>query len=182
MKCALIRILPFALTLFIGLSLGSFSWRPGSLQVRGGRREKLNDTPYSRTWLVIHYQPTPSFAQESAETGREPCTGASLRVRFEANGKVSEAIPEEMSVQDDDCVAAAVRAARQIVFTPASENGKPVSVWATVSYGYGQMHFTGVDKKGRRFCVTSRSQVVSPVEIVSVEGAKETEGWRVVYE
>jgi hypothetical protein len=182
MKCALTRVLPFVLTLCIGLALGNFSGRPGFLQVGAGQREKLNDTPYSRTWLAIHYQPQPSFPQESAETGSEPCTGANLRVRFDANGKVSEATPEETSAQDDDCVAAAIRAARQMVFTPASENGKPVSVVATVSYGYSQMHFTGVDKKGRRFCVTNRIPVVSPVEIVSVEGAKETEGWRVVYE
>lgn len=181
MKCALTKIVPFILTLFVGLALGSFSWLPSFPQLRAGQKEASKGEPYSRTWLVIHHRPQPSFPQAAAEADDEPCGGASLRVRFDANGTISEVMPEETSVADD-CTAPAIVAARQIVFTPASENGKPVSVVATVSYGFGKMHFTGVDKKGRRSCVTVRSPVGSQVEIISVEGAKETEGWRVVYE
>jgi hypothetical protein len=181
MKFALTKILPFVLTLFVGLALGNFFRLPGLLQVAAGQKEASRAAPYSRTWLVIHDQPLPSFPQEAAETDAEPCTGARLLVRFDANGTISAVKPAETMLAVD-CAAAAILAARRIVFTPASENGRPVSVVATVSYGFGQMHFTGVDKKGRRFCVTSRSPVGSQVEIVSVEGAKETEGWRVVYE
>jgi hypothetical protein len=170
------------LTLFVGLALGNFSWRPGFLQVGAVQRKASKDTAYSRTWLVMHYQPPPSFPQAAAETDHEPCTGVRVRVRFEANGKVSQVTPEETSAPEDDCIAAAVRAAEQIVFTPASENGRPVSVVATVSYGFSLMHFRGVDKKGHVFCVTSRSPIGPQVELVSVEGAKETEGWRVIYE
>jgi hypothetical protein len=186
MKCALTKVLPFILTLFVGLALGNFfSGRLGWHQVKDRELETPRNTRQERTWLVIHHQPQPSFPEESAENGLEPCTSAILRVRFDASGKVSSVIPEDVSPQveeEDACVVAAVSAARQIIFTPASENGKPVSVVATVSYGYSQMHFRGVDKKGRVFCVTSRHPISSPVEIVSVEGAKETEGWRVIYE
>jgi hypothetical protein len=185
MKCTLTKVLPFILTLFVGLVLGNFSGRPGFLQVGAGQREVSKKMPYSQTWLVIHHQPPPSFPEEAAETGLEPCSSAILRVRFDANGKISNVTPEDVGPQveaEDDCVAAGILAAQRIVFTPASENGKPVSVVARVSYGYSQMHFRGVDKKGRVFCVTGRQPIGSPVEIVSVEGAKETEGWRVVYE
>jgi hypothetical protein len=105
-----------------------------------------------------------------------------LRVRFDASGRVSKATPEDADAPDG-CVAPAVLAASQIAFTPASENGRPLAVVATVTYGFSEMRARVMDKKGHApYCVTRRIPVSSPVEIVSVEGAKETEGWRVIYE
>lgn len=182
MKCALTKILPFLLTLLVGLVVGNFSWRPGFLEVGAGQQKASKDTAYRRTWLVIHYQPPPSFPQPVAGTSDDACSSTSLRVRFDVNGKVSKVLPENID-EPQDCVAAAIEAARQIVFTPASENGKPLSVVATVSYGFSEMRVRVMDEKGHApYCLTRRSPVVSPVKIVSVEGAKEAEGWRIVYE
>jgi hypothetical protein len=182
MKCALTKIVPFILTLFVGLALGNFSWRPGFLQVGAGQREVSKDVPYSRTPLMIHYRPLSSIPQKAAKLDSEPCRSASVRVRFEANGKVSQVTPEHASAPEDDCVAATASAARQIIFTPASENGKPLSVVATVSYCYSYEYLRVVDKKGRVSTVPGWRPVCALVEIVSVEGAKETESWRVIYE
>jgi hypothetical protein len=180
MKCALTKILPFILTLCAGLALGNFSGRLGWYQVRDKGQETPGNTRQGRTWLVIHQQPHPSFPEEAGETERAPCS-VRLRVRFDVDGKVSKAIPED-SDAPEDCVAAATVAARRIVFTPASENGKPVAVVARVSYGFGEMRVRVMDEEGRLSCLTSRHPIASPIELLSVEGAEETEGWRVVYE
>ena len=178
MKCALTKILPFILTLFVGLALGNFSWRPGFLQVGAGQQEASNDAPYSRTPLVIHYRSWSSLPQKTTKIESEPCRSATVRVRFEADGKVSQVTPKDTSAPEDECVAATVRAARQIIFTPASENGKPLSVVATVSYCYSYEYLRVVDKKGRMTAVPGWRPFCALVEIVSVEGAKETESWR----
>lgn len=181
MKCALTKFLPFILTLFVGLTLGNFQRRPNP-QPRfvTGHHEARDNMQQGRTWLVIHYQPPPSFPQES-ESSSAPCA-VRLRVRFDVDGKVLKALSEEATAPED-CVAAAALAARQIVFTPASENGKPVAVVAIVSYGFSEMRGRVMGEKGDApYCLTRRSPMSSPVEIVSVEGATETEGWRVIYE
>jgi hypothetical protein len=180
MKFALTKLLPFILTLCAGLALGNFPTRTGFHEAQTASPETRRNIQHSRTWLVIHYQPHPSFPEAAAEMNGEPCS-VSLRVRFDADGTISKALPENIYAPEA-CVAAAVEAARRIAFTPASEDGAPVSVWATVSYGFNEMIARVSDEKGRPYCVTSRRPFSSPVEIVSVEGAAETEGWRVVYE
>lgn len=182
MKCALTKILPFVLTLFVGLALGNISWRPGFLQVGAGQREASEDAPYSRTHLVIHYRPLSSFPQKAAKIDGEPCRSATVYVRFEADGKVSTVVPINPSAPEDECVAATVRAARQIIFTPASENGKPLAVMAAVSYCYIYEYMTVADKKGRVSTELGWRPSCAPVDIVLVEGAMMTEGWGVVYE
>lgn len=182
MKYALTKILPFSLTLCVGLVLGNFSWQPGFLQVGARQPEASKGAPYSRTHLVIHYRPMRSFRQKSAEIVSEPCRSASVYVRFEADGKVSTVVPKDTVAPKDECVEATVRAARQIIFTPASENGKPLSVVATVSYCYIYEHLTLADKKGRLSTGLGWRPSCAPVDIVLVEGALMTEGWDVVYE
>jgi hypothetical protein len=182
MKCALTKALPFVLTLCIGAALGSFQWRRGFQRDSAPPRQTTpgRATQHSRTWLVIHHQPPPDFPSEAATGSDEPCS-ARLRVRFDADGTVSEAISEDAAAPEG-CVAAAVEAAGRIRFTPASENGKPVSVVASVSYGFSEMRIRVLERNGSLSCRTNRQPVSSPIEIVSVEGASESEGWRVVYE
>jgi hypothetical protein len=129
MPVMLKRVLPFVSTLIIGAVLGSFM---NSAHVRTGNAVHSASGQrivHSRTWLIIHSLPSTDYA------GRYPYDWQSfshLRVLLDANGNVSRVVPtlETYDVMPEEMIDAA----RKIEFTPATRDGKSISIWIDVEY------------------------------------------------
>lgn len=131
-KCFLKRVVPFALALLVGVTAASLlgSRGPRARKWQGHWREENR----SRTWLVIRSMPAAKYAKE----GGPMCEGCSVRMRvmFGTDGTVSgnefQLGPSSYPLIED-----ATTAARSITFTPATWNGRPIPVWADVTYACG---------------------------------------------
>lgn len=175
------RVLPLTLCFAVGLGLAAAGASVRSAKRRGIDRQPVASETHgreahSRTWLVIRSRPKANFSEAVAGNAF-----VHLRAKLGADGTVSEIEPISANVADGS-VAEAVNAARLITFTPATEDGVPLSVLAEIRYDLGRMHATGVDGEGRRFCLTSVFPTEPSVKITSVPGATAAEGWRVIYE
>lgn len=177
MKCLFKRVLPLVITLIIGIA-ASIWFHPLKRELQGQGAEQA--ISHSRTWLRIHSQPAPNFPKEAYElNGR---FSVRLYVRLDSNGTVSEVIPIPTPLPSS-CIEAAVDAAKRIKFTPATEDGKPISTNIIVEYGFIMIDGDAIDTKtGRRYGFSHSIPSSSRIEIVSVIGAQESEGWRVLYE
>jgi hypothetical protein len=181
MMCFVKRALPFALTLTIGIAAASLFY--GTISNKGELNgpEARQYISHSKTWLRIHSQPTPVFPKEVDEI--EGHFLLRLYVRLDASGTVTEAMPT-LTTLPSNCVDAVVSAAKRIEFTPATEDGKPISVIGLIEYDFYLREALGkiygkagrLDGGDRRFPWSSR------LKIISVEGAREPEGWQIVYE
>lgn len=173
------KILPLALCFAVGVALagaGRPAMRPDS-ELR--ESAAAGGGASSRTWLVVRSRPRPIFAEtRNAKSGDH---FVHLRAKFGADGVVSDLVTISSNMSDDSVVEA-INAARRITFTPATEDGRPLPVLAEIRYGVGGMHATGVRGDGRRFCIFAAVPLEPSVNIVSVAGANDSEGWRVVYE
>jgi TonB family protein len=143
--CFLKRFLPFALTLLVGLMLGSIgsfwlrfdtpdggNFPASSSHSEAGRPVALSG---ERTWTVIHSLPTPEY------TGAEDYGYLTIRVRvwLDASGHVTNATV--LSDLPGPLASDALRAAWNIRFTPATLNGQPVSVSTVVQYIFADRGF-----------------------------------------
>jgi tetratricopeptide (TPR) repeat protein len=85
------------------------------------------------TKLKITRQPNAPYTNQARQNGVKG--EVRLRILFLANGKIGLIIP--ISVLSGGLTENSIEAAKQIKFTPASINGKPISVWSMIHY-----HFT----------------------------------------
>jgi hypothetical protein len=104
-----------------------------------------------------------------------------LRARFNADGKVSQVVLLTGSLPEE---LVAAMTAERIGFIPATEDGRPLAVNANISYEINTFCACGNDMLDNGRCDGGYVLVPSNlnVRVISVEGAKDPEGWRVVYE
>ena len=138
------RLLPFMLTLFLGIALGTWlspaskrTYRYAQLS-NHCRKRNVYEFSYPRkispgtTWAIIKLQPEVKYTQAAS---RNHVTGLlRLRVLLDANGTVSDVVP--LSTLPDGLTDAAVEAAWKIEFIPATENGRPISVWVELNHEF----------------------------------------------
>lgn len=137
------RALPFVMTLAVGTGLGSvfniFSPAPAeqvessapivTVQRRHGcdyrRRSASDSTP-----TKILFQPSVRYTTEAR---KHQTTGVvQLRVRFGADGKAT--VMDRLSTLPDGLTEEAERVVERTQFTPATENGEPVSEVKDMNY------------------------------------------------
>lgn len=143
------RLLPFILTLLVGLLLGNLGsmwprfdlpdevkWpRPYENHQAMQKRNEASALSVERSWAVIRSLPTPTYTG----TGSYGFHIVRVRVMLDASGRVTTAtvlsdVPEPLRKD-------AARAAMKIEFTPASRNGQPVSVSTVVQYVFAERGF-----------------------------------------
>lgn len=141
------RVLPFVLTLAVGLLLGGFA---NSLNLFRQEKTSANYSPrtyrrggcgsssarhgFDRTPVVVRFKP---YARYTEEAMRHGVTGTvRLRVLFGADGSVVDVMP--LSTLPYGLTAEAMSAAKGIQFTPATMYGEPYSEWKDIDFGFGQ--------------------------------------------
>src|SRR3954471_2853431 len=138
------RVLPFMLTLALGLVLGNWlspnshhAYRAnrymsrcrGSYDYEPPRAPVLSS---ESTWAIIKTQPVVDYTQAAR---RNHVTGmVRLRVLLAATGKVTQVVPLE--TLPDGLTDAAIDSAWKTTFIPATENGRPVSVWVELVHEF----------------------------------------------
>jgi TonB family protein len=138
------RIFPFIVTLLLGLVLaGAFDllrFAPCAKRkvapLPSGTLSGLSCPSASRfdgTMPVrILFKPEPRYTSRAIANGT---TGVvRLRAQFNADGTISDIEP--LATLPDGLTEEAIRAARQIKFLPATENGRPVSVTKLIEYKF----------------------------------------------
>ncbi|MDT7602013.1 MAG: hypothetical protein QOF61_10 [Acidobacteriota bacterium] len=187
------RALPFLLTLIVGVSLGGLlKHRPHHRHFREGvayggvyegGKVRASSTPvsYSRTWLIVKSRPT--LPRPFVSHGTSELQVVQLRAKFGADGKVSQVLPLSESLPVD-LVTSATDAAWCIKFIPPTEDARPLAATVDLTYEGIAACACGNDLLDDGRC--QGGHILLPiglnVGIVSVEGARESEGWRVVYE
>lgn len=140
------RVLPFALTFLVGATLGGLFQRFGHIRRAGffegvrvhreGRRCRTAPPPRvapDRTVrAAITFQPSPRYTEEALRNGYRG--QARLRLLLGADGRVQ--LVEPLDQLPYGLTEEAVRAAREIKFTPASLDGAPVDMWAYVEQDF----------------------------------------------
>jgi hypothetical protein len=166
-KVALHKLLPFALTLAAGLLLAG-STAPTRPSRQSSRTEAARRREHSKTWLVVTSLPgrTQRIARGGGPEGR-----VRMRVVFGEGGIVRDVRAETADVPgatDEDAAAfarEALDAAGRVRFRPATVDGRPVALGASIEYtcsSYHAMH-TALYECG--------------LSIVEVEN-----DWRIIYE
>jgi TonB family protein len=154
MLCFLKRVLPFTLTLIVGLTIGSlfnlFSAKPQTEQrvfrfessygtgsgvgaSSGGCRTRTRSS-YSESYRSarILSQAQPLYTAEARSKGTQG--DVMLRVTLGADGAVSDV--ETITTLPDGLTEQARKAARLIKFVPATRNGSPVDEVKTITYSF----------------------------------------------
>ncbi len=142
---ALKRVLPFTLTLVVGIAFGSlmnlFSRDAANVapvagnEARTYQRAKRSCGMRQRSLLAqtaveILYEPNTTLTPQAIEN--ETFGVVVLNVEFGADGKVGKVSP--VSTLPDGLTEQAVKVARQTRFNPATTNGEPVSVTQEKTY------------------------------------------------
>lgn len=136
--CLLKRVLPFVVTLTVGASLGLWA-NPRHHSEMHMQRETVRACRHyqarlsaASTWAIITSQPEVRY---NSRAKADQVKGTlRLRVRLDADGTVSQVVP--LTTLPDGLTEDAIDAARQIKFTPATENGRPVSVWVELDHEF----------------------------------------------
>lgn len=133
------RLLPFVLTLMLGVSLASLASFFNSQTKNARNVSDAQSSTRSKTWLFIRDLPALNYTEDEARE-KGAMRMQRLRVLLGADGMVSQVIPlapgHQREVIDDT-----IDAARRIRFIPATEDGQPISLWATVDYNCSGHHF-----------------------------------------
>jgi TonB family protein len=140
------RVLPFVLTLLVGVALGSL--------LKHGRRHHDAHPCYGGVYqggevmtapapgvgvlqkvssaAVILDKPDPLYTDEARRHG----TAGEVRlcVLMSASGQVTEIEP--LMTLPDGLTESAVEAARRIEFVPAQEHGQPIAQYVVISYRF----------------------------------------------
>jgi TonB family protein len=153
MLCFLKRVLPFTLTLLVGLAIGSlfnlFSSKPqveqrafriessygaglGAGTGSGGCRSRMRTYSEDYRSARILSQAEPLYTVEARRNHTEG--EVLLRVTLGADGAVSNV--ETITSLPDGLTEQARTAARLIKFVPASRNGYPVDETKTITYSF----------------------------------------------
>jgi TonB family protein len=146
--CFLKRVLPFVLTLMLGLMLGKF-FAPGNPRsdravmpqrqtvlvaeqsVSTGESRYFKPSEVDRKARVIA-RPEPQYTNEARDNA---VTGTVvLRAIFSASGEVTNI--RVVSGLPNGLTEKAVEAARRIEFAPAMKDGRPVSQYIQIDYNF----------------------------------------------
>jgi TonB family protein len=152
MLCLLKRVLPFTLTLIVGIGVGSlfnlFNAKPqmdapvsrlqgayatgggggGGCRTRSSRR--LAESYYSSARILSQVQPLYTNEARRNRTEGEVI----LRVTLSSDGTVNEV--ETIKQLPDGLTDEARKAARLIKFVPATRNGSPIDEMKTITYSF----------------------------------------------
>lgn len=152
MLCFLKRVLPFTLTLIVGIGIGSLfnllSAKPqaetrvfrlessygtgGAGYGSGGCRARRSMYSATVRSAEVYYQPTPQYTSAAQKNQVEG--DVTVRVTLGADGTVSSVEP--VTRLPYGLTEEAVRAARQIRFNPATRDGSPVDEVKTITYSF----------------------------------------------
>jgi hypothetical protein len=175
------RVLPFLLTLIVGVSLAwvaRFQWKGAHCKTAAALAPQVMS--HERTWLVVRAQPAPVLGSEFFPADYQ--SSAVVRVRLGADGTVPNVVFEQNSMSAL-AVKAITDAMRGIRFSPPTEDGRPLAVTAETDC---DIHASAMgeyfDTKGGKHGFSNFALSCSRLRIVAVEGARESEGWRIVYE
>jgi hypothetical protein len=175
------RALPFLLTLIVGVSLAwvaRFQWKGANRKTATALAAPLMS--HERTWLVVRAQPAPVFGTEFFPADYQ--SSAVVRVRLAADRTVPGVVFEQNSMSAP-AVEAIADAMRGIRFSPPTEDGRPLAVTAEADC---DIHAIAMgeyfDTKGAKRSFRNFALGCSRLRIIAVEGAREPEGWRIVYE
>jgi TonB family protein len=137
------RVLPFILTLIVGVALGNLgrAFRPQASEDHAvvppaelgvaDDETVFNACQVTRKAIIL-YKPSPGYTDEAR---LNHATGTVvLRAVLSASGQVKEIMPLER--QPYGLTEAAIDAAQRIRFSPALKNGRPVSQYATIEYRF----------------------------------------------
>lgn len=137
LRCLLKRVVPFVLTLTVGVLFGSL-FRPASTprterQFVFTERSHRGCYRYRNSFNAparIIYQPQPFYTEEARRNG---VTGVvELRVRLDKDGSVTNIVPvRELPA---GLTEEAIKAASRIQFTPATVGGLPVDSTQSVEF------------------------------------------------
>jgi hypothetical protein len=163
MPVMLKRVLPFSIALLIGVTLGSLTNPVETHRSAVAHVSPEQQTNHSRTWVVIRSLPTTIYTGTYTLGERLPISR--LRVLLDADGTVSEIEP--LLMKSECSPEEVINAARNIKFTPATRDGKPISVWVEMEYQV-------------RWGRSSREFRLSPTIIDASSEAGEP--WRVIHE
>lgn len=151
MLCFLKRVLPFTLTLIVGLGLGSlfnlFSAKPqaetGAFRLEssygtGSGYEAGRGSCRTRRYSAsirsaeIFYRPEPQYTVAARRNHTEG--DVTLRLTLAADGTVRDI--ETITQLPDGLTEQALRAARAIQFNPATRDGSPVDEVKLITYSF----------------------------------------------
>jgi TonB family protein len=149
MFCFLKRVLPFTLTLIVGLALGSLfnlfnaspqsAARPSFRFERsyatgsgGGCRNRTRSYTASIRSAEIFYRPEPLYTAEARRNRTEG--DVTLRLTLGADGTVRDV--ETITSLPDGLTEQARRAALAIKFNPATRDGSPVDEVKMITYSF----------------------------------------------
>lgn len=161
------RILPLLLTFACGVLLVSLA-----ASIKLMKFDLDDDDPIvhasgqSRTWLFIDDVPAPDYTEQEVR-GKGVMHIQRLQALLDADGTVSSIVPfSPVSVHSKSAfTVAAIDAAKRIRFRPATENGRPISLWVTVDYMCGSDFFA------HRYLFTCSARI-----------AEVEKDWRTIYE
>lgn len=153
MSCFLKRILPFTLTLMVGIAVGGIfnlfsavrQTSPVSLRVESnygtsgvsagagyGCRSRRRNYSESHSPARLLTQAEPAYTAEARRNGTEG--QVMLRVMLKADGTVGDI--ETITSLPDGLTEQARKAARLIKFVPATRYGSPVDELKTMTYSF----------------------------------------------
>lgn len=148
MLCFLKRVLPFTLTLIVGLAIGSLfnlfsaSPQPEARSYRfersyatgggGGCRTRTRAYTANLRSAEILYKPEPLYTAEARRNHTEG--DVMLRLTLGSDGTVRDV--ETITSLPDGLTEQARRAARAIQFNPATRDGSPVDEVKMITYSF----------------------------------------------
>jgi hypothetical protein len=175
------RLLPFLLALGLGILSARVSQYFGSRRDETKVRASSTPVPHSRTWLIV--KPRLISPRPFVSHGSRELQVVQLRAKLGADGKVSQVLQLTESLPVD-LVTSATDTAWRIKFMPPTEDGRPLAATVDLTYEGLAACACGNDLLDDGLC--PGGHILLPislnVRIVSIEGATESEGWRVVYE
>ncbi|HEX9930082.1 MAG TPA: energy transducer TonB [Pyrinomonadaceae bacterium] len=136
------RIVPFVVTLSLGLITGSFISNESNFRInnrsdngfcRAKKKAEIQTSINQNVIpLKIKSQPRPKYT----EAARKNNVSGTVRllVTFSASGKVTEV--KRISGLPDGLTEEAIIAAKNIEFEPPQQNGKPISIVKPVEYKF----------------------------------------------
>lgn len=130
--CFFKRVLPFALTFILGVILGGVSGVKCPTLAHADLGSRYDFVEEVATPVVVRSLPDAGYTEEASRNHFEGTI--CLYVLCDAQGIISAVEPENYLPYG--LTEKAVQAARKIQFSPATNNGRRVSIWMPVEYSF----------------------------------------------
>jgi TonB family protein len=156
------RALPFVLALSVGVAAFLVVRRERARRAGQARAAVPQRLAHQKTWLTVHSQPGWSYVIDDSH--KKSLEGlVRLSVTLDADGSVSQV--DILSTSEPKLNEDAIKSVQSIRFTPATVNGRPISLRAVADYKCSVFWFGHQPSYG---CGASMSEVEND--------------WRVIYE